>query len=93
MFTQFQTQLAKTGQTQFFIRVIPNAARSYVKEKLADDSIKIAIKAQAEHGKANQAVRVFLAQQFDVHTSCVQIVSGITSRHKLIRIVQVVSGT
>lgn len=86
MFTTYIQELAELGQTQFYVRVLPGAARSYVKEQLTDGSIKIAIKAPPENGKANYALELFLAQQFNVHRSCIHIISGLTSRHKLVRI-------
>lgn len=86
MLDVFKKELAAVGQIQLYVRIFPGAARSFLKEQLSDGSIKIAIKAPPENGKANNALCMFLAQQFNVHHSCVQIISGLTSRHKLVRI-------
>jgi uncharacterized protein (TIGR00251 family) len=55
-------------------------------EHMDDDSIKIAIAAPPEGGKANAALIKFLAQEFEVPASNVQIVSGQTARMKLVQI-------
>jgi len=50
------------------------------------DALKFAIKAPPVDGKANAALREFLADELDVPKSSVEIVSGESSRGKRIHI-------
>lgn len=70
----------------FVIRVRPHAKRSCIRETMADGSLKIDIKAPADQGKANGELVRFLAEEFNVPASHVEIVSGQTGRKKVIRI-------
>ena len=52
-------------------------------EKLAGNNFRIWVKAPAKEGKANEAVLKVLAEYFDVASSSIKIVSGLTSRDKI----------
>jgi uncharacterized protein len=54
---------------------------------LHGDAIKLRLAAPPVDGKANAALRVFMADYFGVGRSAVTLVSGETSRHKIVRIV------
>lgn len=86
MLSSFKQELAEQGSVQFSVRILPNAPMSIATERLSDDSVKIKIASPAENNKANIELIRFLAKQFGVHKSAVAIVSGITSRQKIIRI-------
>ena len=57
-----------------------------MRETMVDGSIKIDLAAPAEDGKANTALVKFLAEEFSVPLSCVEILSGHAGRRKVIRI-------
>jgi len=55
--------------------------------RMADDTIKIALKAPPVDGKANAELIRFLAGEFGTHRSSIRILSGISSRRKLLAVV------
>jgi len=68
------------------LHVQPGAARTEV-AGLYGDALKIRLAAPPVEGKANLALRRFLAEAFAVPLRNVEIVRGDTSRDKLVRIV------
>ncbi len=68
------------------IRVSPNAKRNGFEGVWNDTHIKLALRAPAVDGKANEAVIDFLSDYFHLKKSQIQIVSGHTSRCKTIRL-------
>lgn len=68
------------------IRVRPHAKQSCVRETMDDGSLKIDIAAPADQGKANAELVRVLAEEFNVPVSHIEIISGQTSRKKIIRI-------
>lgn len=76
--------LAKGGCS---LRVRPGAPKSGITGVLADGSIKIAIAAQAEDGEANRELISFLSQFLKISRDQISIVSGVTSRKKLVKII------
>jgi len=68
------------------LHVQPGAKRSEV-AGLHGELIRIRLAAPPVDGKANLALRRFLADAFGVALRDVMIVRGETSRHKLVRIV------
>ena len=75
------------GTQTFTVRVHPHAKRTRLRETMADGNLKIDVAAPADHGKANEELVRFLAEEFGVPVHHVEIVSGKTSRRKMIRIV------
>ena len=71
---------------EIVVRVIPKSSKTELVGKLADGSLKIRLAAAPEKGRANEALREFLARHFGVAPSHVQIVSGATARVKRVRI-------
>lgn len=86
MFDTLSQELAKNDSIHFYVRAVPGAAKTVAREVLADESIKIRIAAPAEYGKANAELIGYLAKQFQVPKRQVEIVSGHTSRQKLVKI-------
>lgn len=82
----FKETLAKKGEVYLRIKVSPGAGKSLVLEVLADETIKIALKAQAEEGKANLELISFLASEFKASKENIKIISGHSSRIKLLKI-------
>ena len=68
------------------VRVHPNAKRTKIKETMADGSLKIDIAAPADDGKANAELIRFLAEYFGASKNHIEILSGHTSRQKMVRI-------
>jgi uncharacterized protein len=67
------------------LRVIPNARRDEVVGEYGD-SVKIKIAAPALEGKANEAIRGFLAERLGVSVRAVEFVSGEKSRDKMVAV-------
>jgi uncharacterized protein len=86
MLDALREQLAREKRIDLAIRVRPGAARSRFVSTLADGSLKIDVAEAAEGGKANEALIRFLAQSFGVQRLDVEVLSGRSSRRKLVRI-------
>ena len=67
------------------IRVTPRAKRNTV-TKMKDGSVKVYVTAPPEDGRANEAVVETIAEWLGVKRRQVTIVSGATSRNKLVRL-------
>jgi len=67
------------------LRIVPNAKRNEV-VGLHGEAIKIKVKAPAVEGKANEALRDFLAGCLGVSARDVELVSGEKSRDKTVAI-------
>ena len=86
MLTSLRKTLAQEGSVSFSLRVRPNARRTEVVSVLEDGSVKIALAAPAEDGRANAALIGFLGEEFGVHPSRVEILAGGSGRRKVVRI-------
>lgn len=62
------------------------SAREEKIDKISETEYKISVKEPAKEGRANWAVERALAQYFGVPISRVWIISGQTSRHKIVEI-------
>ncbi len=69
----------------FGVHVAPGSRQDAV-VGLYGDALRVRLKAPPVEGKANQALRVFLAEKLGVPVDAVTILSGHTSRHKLVRV-------
>jgi len=67
------------------VRVTPGAARSRILG-IHDASLRVAVQAPPEKGKANQALLRFLAEVLGVPRASLTLTSGETSRRKRIAI-------
>jgi hypothetical protein len=67
------------------VRIQPRASKNEL-VRLEDGSLKIRLTAPPVDGAANEALVKFLADRFSVAKSLVEIVSGHTSRDKVVRI-------
>ncbi len=68
------------------IKVIPRAPITKVRGRMADGTLKIALKAPPADGKANRELQKFLAGEFGTVLSSIKLLSGITSRRKLVSV-------
>ena len=73
------------GAVTFAIKLVPRASRNQV-SGIEGDAIKIRLHAPPVEGKANAALIEFLAEILGVRRAQIEIVSGQTSRHKLVRV-------
>jgi len=71
---------------KIFVRVKPKAKEEKV-EKIDDINFRVQVTQPPEKGKANMAVVKALAGYFNVNRSNVQIVSGSSSKLKVIKII------
>jgi len=69
----------------FSIRIQPRASKNELL-RMEDGALKIRLTAPPVYGAANEALVKFLADQFEIRRSQVEIVSGHTSRDKIVRI-------
>ena len=78
---------AGPGPFSFRVKVIPKSARNEIAGTLADGTVKVKIAAVPEKGKANTELCSFLAAEFQVPHSRVEVVAGRTSPIKVVRVV------
>jgi len=67
------------------IHVQPRASKNHICG-LQGEALKIRLTSPPVDGAANKLCREYLADLFGVAKSCVEIISGETSRHKRVRI-------
>lgn len=67
------------------VKVIPNSGRSDL-EVSESNQIKIYIKSTPEKGKANQELIKLLSKKLDLSPYNFSIISGMTTRNKLVKI-------
>lgn len=70
---------------KIFVKVKPKARQEKI-EKIDDANFKVWVKEPPEKGRANQAVLKVLAEYFNANRSEINIVSGQTSRKKVVEI-------
>ena len=72
---------------KIFVKVKPKAKEEKV-EKIDDINFKVSVKQPPEKGRANSAVIKALADYFGISQSNIQIISGSSSRLKIIEIIK-----
>ncbi|MEI6378136.1 MAG: DUF167 domain-containing protein [Candidatus Falkowbacteria bacterium] len=83
---ELKKALNKAKKLTITVRARPNAAASRIVGFLADDSLKVALKAPPEEGKANRELQRLLAKELAVPAEAIKIVSGAAGRFKLVKI-------
>ncbi|MDD5751121.1 MAG: DUF167 domain-containing protein [Candidatus Peribacteraceae bacterium] len=86
MLAVFQRRLSEKGIVSFPVRIHPGAKLTKAKGAMADGTLKIDIAAVPEDGKANEELVRFLAEEFDVPKSHVEILKGQTAKTKVVRV-------
>jgi len=71
---------------KFNVKAKPNAREEKV-EKIDDNNFVVSVKEKPEKGKANEAIRNALAVYFKIASARVKIVSGYSSRAKIVEII------
>src|SRR4051812_41488749 len=77
--------MSKTEFRGIAIRVVPNARANRI-EQAEDGTLRLRLHAPAVEGKANEAVRRFIAERLSAPRHTVQILSGEHSRSKVIAV-------
>ncbi len=72
-------------EKEISIKVIPHSAKDEVVEE-KQNYLKIKLKALPIKGRANKSLIKFLAKKYQVSPSQIQIIKGLTSKNKLVRI-------
>ena len=67
------------------VKIVPGSSKNKIIGAY-NDALKITITAPPVEGKANKKCIAYLAKYFDVAKSKIEIISGQTSKNKLIRI-------
>jgi hypothetical protein len=71
---------------RIFVKAKPSSREEKV-EKISETEFVVSVKEPPEKGRANEAIRNALAVYFKTGSSRVKIVSGYSSRNKIIEIV------
>lgn len=74
------------GKTSITFRVRPSASQTRVRDVMDDGTVKLDLAAVPEDGKANAELIRFLVQDCEIPEA--EIVSGLTSRKKIVRLKQ-----
>jgi uncharacterized protein (TIGR00251 family) len=64
------------------VKVIPKSSRNEIVEIQADGTCRVKVAAAPEKGKANAELCDFLAKEFGVPRSSVEVITGHTSHRK-----------
>lgn len=67
------------------VKIVPGSSKNKI-VGVYNDALKISIAAPPVEGKANKKCIAYLAKYFDVAKSKIEIISGQTSKNKLIKI-------
>jgi uncharacterized protein len=68
------------------VKVTPRSPRTELAGEMADGTVKIRVAAPADKGLANEELCAFLARHYGVPRERVQVISGLTSTRKLVRV-------
>ena len=86
LFDDVRSRFRLNGTLTLTVRVRTQADRSAIREMMSDGAMKIDLAAVPEDGKANAELVRLLAEEFQVSRSAITIVSGQTSRTKVVRV-------
>jgi len=79
-------RLQEKGCAYLRVKAIPGSSKTEVRDLMADGTIKIAVAAPAERGKANIELLRFLSEELGVPRGSLVLVAGAGDRLKLIKI-------
>jgi uncharacterized protein len=68
------------------VRVTPRSSRNEIVEITSDGTVRIRLTAPPVEGKANEALRSYLADILEVPKSNIEIVAGTSGRDKLVSV-------
>lgn len=88
MLEKFKQQLADKKEVYLRVKVSPGAPLTELRQVMADDTLKIAIAAPAQRGKANAELIRFLREEFAVEKDNIKILVGAGEALKLVKIIR-----
>lgn len=74
------------GIVRFSVRVCPRSGTTAFRDRMADGCFRISLRSAPVDGKANGELVSFLASEFGTRRTSVRIVTGSTSRRKLVAV-------
>ncbi len=86
MLQTHKIRLQEEGAITLVLRARPGAAKTKMKDVLADGSLKIDLAAVAEDGEANAQLMRFLGEEFGVPVLNISLLTGKKTRLKTVRI-------
>jgi len=86
MLTELKNKLHAGQKIHLKVRVTPKSGKHEISEIMKDGRIKIKLKSAPENNKANKELIELLSDFFEISRVHIMIISGITSRDKLIEI-------
>ncbi len=86
MLVSLQQRLRAEGELMLMLKIRPGAAKTAIKSRLVDGTIKMDVAAVPEDGKANRELIEFLADSLGVAKAKIEILSGQTAKVKKVRI-------
>ncbi len=93
MLNKYKKELEEGKEVYLRIKVFPGSNKTIIKEIKTDnienknvETLVVDVKSSAEKNKANQDLLKFLAKEFGVLEKNISIISGASSRIKLIKI-------
>jgi uncharacterized protein len=86
MLSEVKNDLLTKGFAYLKIKVIPGSAKTEIKNKMADGTIKIAVAAAPERGRANIELLKFLSAELGVPKNSLALIAGAADRVKLVKI-------
>lgn len=87
MLSVFKDKLLSNKQIVLSIKAVVNQAQTEIREVMINGTIKIALKANREKGRANQELVRFLSNEFEVSVQDIKIISGQTASLKKVKII------
>lgn len=88
MLEKFKQQLVLKKELYLRVKVSPRAPISGLQQVMVDDTLKIAIAAPPQRGRANTELIRFLAEEFAVDKNNIKILAGAGEALKLVKILQ-----
>jgi hypothetical protein len=68
------------------IHVVPRSSKNAVIGPMTDGTLKVKLTAPPVDGKANEALLELLAKHFETKKNKIKLVSGLTSKNKIVEI-------
>lgn len=87
MLDKYKEKLKINNEVYLRIKARPNAGKTGIREIMEDETIKIDVAALPKKGKANKELIAYLTKEFNINKENVIILSGISDRIKLIKII------
>lgn len=88
MLEKYSKKLADNKEIYLRVKVLVGAGKTEFIEEMADETLKIAVKAVPERGKANLELIKYLAKELGADKKDIKIISGAGDRLKLIKIIR-----